>query len=56
LESEEARLAAETAQQESEEARLAAEAALQESESSRQQLEAENDRLREQLRSLQSGQ
>ena len=61
LESEEARLAAETAQQESEEARLAAarlaaETALQESESSRQQLEAENERLREQWRSLQSGQ
>ena len=48
---------------ESEEARLAAEAALQEStaalqasETSRQSLEAENERLREQLRSLQSGQ
>ena len=40
---------------ESEEARLAAEAALQESETSRQSLEAENERLREQLRSLQSG-
>ena len=62
-ESEEARLAAEAAHIESEEARLAAEAALQgteealqESETARQQLEAENERLREQLRSLQSGQ
>ena len=56
LESEEARLAAEAAHLESEEARLSAETALQESETARQQLEAENERLREQLRSLQSGQ
>ena len=55
-ESEEARLAAEAAHLESEEARLAAEASLQESETARQQLEAENERLREQLRSMQSGQ
>ena len=41
---------------ESEEGRLEAVAALQESEISRQQLEDENERLREQLRSLQSGQ
>jgi len=41
---------------ESEDARLAAEASLQESETARQQLEAENERLREQLRSMQSGQ
>ena len=41
---------------ESEEARLAAEEALQESETARQQLEAENEKLREQLRSMQSGQ
>ena len=41
---------------ESEEARLAAEEALQESETARESLEAENERLREQLRSLQSGQ
>ena len=63
LESEEARLAAEAARVaaeaahlESEEGRLVAEEALQESETARQQLEAENERLREQLRSLQSGQ
>ena len=48
-ESEEARLAAVAALQESEEA-------LQESETAREQLAAENERLREQLRSLQSGQ
>ena len=41
---------------ESEEARLAAESALQQSETARDALEAENERLREQLRSLQSGQ
>ena len=40
---------------ESEEARLAAESELRESEASRLVLEAENERLREQLRSLQSG-
>ena len=40
---------------ESEEARLAAEAALRTSETARDELEAENERLREQLRSLQSG-
>ncbi len=45
-----------TALQESESERIAAESALQESESVRQQLEAENERLREQLRSLQTGQ
>ena len=55
-ESEEARLAAEAAHLESEEGRLAAEAALQSSEAERQALEAENERLRELLRSLQSGQ
>ena len=41
---------------ESEEARLAAESALQQSETARDALEAENERLREQLRLLQSGQ
>ena len=41
---------------ESEEARLEAVATLQESEIARQQLEDENERLREQLHSLQSGQ
>ena len=41
---------------ESEEARLAAEAALRESETARLEMEAENERLRKQLRSLQSGQ
>ena len=41
---------------ESEEARLAAEAALRTSETEREALEAENERLREQLRSLQSAQ
>ena len=48
-ESEEARLAAEASLQESE-------AALRTSETARDALEAENERLREQLRSLQSGQ
>ena len=55
-ESEEERLAAVAAHLESEQGRRAAVAALQESETARQQLEAENERLLEQLRLLQSGQ
>ena len=55
-ESEEARAAAVVALQESEAALQESEAALQQSEIARHQVEAENERLREQLRSLQSGQ
>ncbi len=56
LAAEEARLAAEQARLTAEEARLAAEEALRESRIARQQIEAENERLREKLRSRQSGQ
>ena len=55
-ESETERQVTAAALQESEAERQSAAAALQESEVARQQLEAENERLREQLRSLQSGQ
>ena len=54
-ESETARQAAESGLRESETARQAAESGLRESEAERQALEAENERLREMLRSMQSG-